>query len=236
MIVTALMLCCCACAYGIITGQQYLGTRFIEIRNNGGAIIPSAYAEGESDIESPDATKLAAPTATPEPPVFEQRNIWFSEDESHNKTFSNRLILWQRSLYFLSMPQNLLYGVTIDGRAAYLIGRSDHAHNILLQTALEGGIPALLLYLSLVFYGAFHAFRLWNRRGVPFWQRILPLPVFAVFLWEMAECLTHFSFGHPPMTLFWFFLGATITVSKSLGKAPKSPEIPAESAESINRE
>lgn len=49
----------------------------------------------------------------------------------------------------------------------------------------------------------------------------------------MAECLTHFSFGHPPMTLFWFFLGATITVSKSLGKAPKAaeqPAIPAESA------
>ena len=223
LIIAALVLCFSACFFGTISIQQYLGTRFIEIRDNGGIVVQSAYAEDSVDSETPESAE--------ELPTFEQRNVWFSDEESHNRTLSNRLILWQRSLHFLHRPQILLYGVTIDGYAAYLIGRQDHAHNILLQTALEGGIPALSLFLALIIYGIFHAFRLWNRTGIPFWQRLLPLPMFTILLWEMVECVSHFSFGHPPMTLLWFFTGCTITVRKSLGKATKSPEIPAESAE-----
>ncbi len=232
-VIFSLMLCFSVCFFATIYVQQYLGARFIEIRDNGGAIIQSAYAEESSNPTASDNPESSAEDPLSNPPTFEQRNIWFSEEESHNKTLSNRLILWQRSIYFIEQWPTFLCGVSIDGRAAYLIGRQDHAHNMILQTTLEGGIPALFLYLALVFYGMFHAFRLWNRRGIPFWQRVLPLPVFTIFLWEMVECLTHFSFGHPPMTLFWFFLGATITVSKSLGKAPKTaeqPAIPAESA------
>jgi O-antigen ligase len=174
------------------------------------------------------------PEATPEPPGLNQRDVWGINSGDINEVLSDRFASWEKGLAFIhEHPETALYGLSVNGSVAPIVGREDHSHNILLQTLLEGGIPALLLYLSIVFYGVYHAFRLWARRNVPFWQRILPLPVFSILLWEMAECLTHFSYGHPPMTLFWFFLGATITVSKSLGKTPKTteqPAIPAESA------
>ena len=47
-------------------------------------------------------------------------------------------------------------------------------------------------------------------------QRILPLPVLAILFQEMAECLTHFSFGHPPITVFYFLMGCTVAVSRKI--------------------
>ena len=226
LVIIALLLCFGICFYSAVEGQRYLGIRFIEIRDNGG-LLPAADAEGLS----------TEAITTPPPPVFEQRDIWITNETDINHSLTGRYQIWQNGIqYIQNHPDTLISGLSIDGSVAPIVGRPDHCHNILFQTLLEGGVLSLFLYLILVFYSVFHAFRLWNRRGIPFWQRVLPLPVFSILLWEMAECLTHFSYGHPPMTLFWLFLGATITVSKSLGKAPKSPEIPAESAESINRE
>ena len=222
LIICILILCFCLCFILSVNVQQVLGVSFIDIRNNGG-IIPSVEAEETV----PDITTDILPESTisSEQPTFEQRDVWFFEDEDISKALSYRPLLWQRGIrYIQKNPQTLLFGTSIDGTVAKIVDRLDHSHNILLQTLLEGGIPALLLYLFFVFYCTSHALRLWNRRSIPFWQRMLPLPVFSILLWEMAECLTHFSYGHPPMTLFWFFLGATITVSKSLGKAFKSSE------------
>ncbi len=218
--ILSILLCFVLCFFLSVESQRAMGHKIIDIRNNRG-IIPVAIAEESIPNSTP------APTATPKPPQFNHREVWLSANEESEDGLDGRISLWRLAPnYIQKNPQTLLYGVTIDGSVAPIVGREDHSHNILLQTLLEGGIPSLLLYLSLVFYGVFHAFRLWNRRDVPFWQQVLPLPVFSILLWEMAECLTHFSFGHPPMTLFWFFLGATITVSKSLGKTPKANEIP----------
>lgn len=228
MIVVALVLCFAACLYGAVEGQRILGTQFIEARNSGKSIIPSAKAEDPQIEASVEAM------TTPEPPVFNQREVWVSENKNFNKTLTGRFTLWQRAFgYIQQSPNVLIYGLTVDGNNITEVVKDYHSHNLLIQTLLEGGLPALLLFLALILYGSFHAFRLWNRRGIPFWQRLLPLPIYTVLLWEMAECVSHFSYGHPPMTLLWFFLGATITVSKSLGKAPETaeqPAIPAESA------
>lgn len=222
VIIIFLFLCFCLCFYGAVEGQRYLGPKFIEIRNNGGII---SIALAENPTEETDISLL---------PDFMQRNVWIANDANINQSLTGRFAIWEKAFQYISNhPDCLSFGLSIDGSVASTVNRPDHSHNILLQILLEGGIPALLLYLALVFYSIFHAFRLWSRKGVSFWQRILPLPVFSILLWEMAECLTHFSFGHPPMTLFWFFLGATITVGKALGKAPKTieqPAIPAESA------
>ena len=218
LVITTLMIC----FYGAIVCQRYLGPKFIEIRNLGG-VIPVARAE--EPIKEIVQESTISPTITAIPPQFTQRDIWLSEESSIEDTFNGRINLWRLAFeYIHNHPKTLLYGVSVDGSVTSIISREDHSHNLLIQILLEGGLPALLLFLSLVFYGTYHAFRLWNRRCIPFWQRVLPLPVFSILLWEMAECLTHFSYGHPPMTLFWFFLGATITVSKSLGKAPKSSD------------
>ncbi len=226
-IVLLLLFCYGLCFYGAVEGQRLLGLQFFRIRNSRGLI-------SIANAEEPPTEMALIPEATPEPPGLNQRDVWGINSGDINEVLSDRFASWEKGLAFIhEHPETALYGLSVNGSVAPIVGREDHSHNILLQTLLEGGIPALLLYLSIVFYGVYHAFRLWARRNVPFWQRILPLPVFSILLWEMAECLTHFSYGHPPMTLFWFFLGATITVSKSLGKAPKAteqPAIPAESA------
>lgn len=74
----------------------------------------------------------------------------------------------------------------------------------------------MLLFLGLLLYFFLHACRLWRRGWLPLWQQMLPVPVLAILLQEMAECLTHFSFGHPPMTVFYFFMGCTVVVSKKI--------------------
>ena len=222
--IVALVFCFFLCFFGLVECQRYLASCFIDIRDSGTLPIPIATAE--------EITKEV--NESPQPPDFIQRGVWLSSDENINLTLNGRYIIWQKSIAYIKENKHiLLYGLSVDGSAASAIGREEHHHNLLLQILFEGGVPALFLFLVIILYHIYHAFRLWNRNGIPFWQRILPLPVFAILLWEMAECLTHFSYGHPPMTLFWFFLGATITVSKSLGKAPKTteqPAIPAESA------
>lgn len=221
VIVVALVLCFAACFYGAVESQRILGTQFIETRNSGKSIIPSAKAD-EPQIEAPVET-----ITTPEPPVFNQRDVWISEGDNVDEAFNGRYTLWRRAFRNIhESPNILIYGLTVDGNIITGVVRDFHSHNLLIQTLLEGGLPALFLFLALILYGTFHAFRLWNRSGIPFWQRILPLPMYTILLWEMAECVSHFSYGHPPMTFFWFFLGATITTSKSLGKTPKANEVP----------
>ena len=103
---------------------------------------------------------------------------------------------------------------------SYLSFRSDvpHCHDILLQIWMEGGFVGLALYLGLMIYFLYHACQLWKRWELPLWQRALPLPVLALLAMEMVECLTHFAYGHVPMTALYFFIGSTVAVSREIGK------------------
>ena len=228
LVIIVLLVCFSVCFYGAVETQRLLGTGFISIRDKGNIVISSAKAE------APSVENEFTPNNDSNLPEFDQRDVWISENTEINEALSHRLELWQNAFGHIHRhPQTIIYGNTIDGTFVSKVVLSVHSHNILIQHLIEGGIIALSLYLSFIVYGIFHTFRLWNQKNIPFWQRLLPLPVFSIFLWEMAECVSHFSFGHPPMTLFWFFLGATITVSKSLEKYPKAseqPAIPAESA------
>ena len=89
---------------------------------------------------------------------------------------------------------------------------------------MEGGFVGLAMYLGLMVYFFFHACRLWKRAELPLWQRALPVPVLAVMMMEMVECLTHFAYGHVPMTVLYFFLGSTIAISKGIPKISKAVE------------
>ena len=222
LVVASLVLCFGLCFYLAVEGQRALGAKFVEIRNSG--IIPAAEAETPAAEVTPEPVETPKPTATPKPPKFKQRDVWFSEDKEANKTLSNRLVLWQRAFEYLrNDPRTLLCGLSVEGERITEVVEDVHCHNLLVQTLLEGGIPGLLLFLALVFCGVFHAFRLWSQKGIPFWQRLLPLPMFTILLWEMAECVSHFSYGHPPMTLLWFFMGCTVAASKSLKGLKTSP-------------
>ena len=209
LITIVLITCLILCFTGSLISQRFLAREYISIRDRGGLITSTALAE-DSIVADP----IPTPTS---PPGFRQRELLALDGEELNSPLSGRLTIWQNVFkYIIKQPQTMLYGLSIDGSVAAAVNREDHVHNILLQTLLEGGIPSLLLYLSMLIYFFYHTCRLWKRWRLPLWQRMLPLPVLSVCLLEMAECLSHFSYGHPPMTVFWFFLGCTVAVSKSI--------------------
>ena len=189
-------------------GQRALPETFVEVRDRGGFISSVAMADEKS----------SQPAVIP--PSFSQRDTDISSDTSDlDRVLNNRLDIWKSVRQYMSEhPQKLLFGLSVDGSAAEAVNRKDHVHNILIQTLMEGGIPGLALFIALLGYFLFHTIRLWAHWDLPLWQRILPMPVLSVLLLDMAECLTHFAFGHPPMTLMYFFMGCTVATSLSLKK------------------
>ncbi len=186
-------------------GQRMLPRQFVEIRNRGGILISVANADEEH-----------SPTSSM--PAFVQRDVEVSSDENQlNQILNGRWDIWKNAQQYIEKnPDILILGLTVNGSAAEAVYRNDHVHNIFIQTLLEGGIPGLIIFLVLLGYFVCHAIRLWIQWELPLWQRVLPMPVLALLLMEMAECLTHFAFGHPPMTIMYFFMGCTVAVSLSL--------------------
>lgn len=225
----SLLLCFILCFFLAVEGQRQLSDIFMKIRDERGMLISSASAEGEAEE-----------TPTKPPPSFRQRDAWITDGGDINGVLSGRFDIWQTAFkYIQDHPETLLTGLSVDGSVAGVANRSDHIHNILLQVLLEGGLPGLFLYLALSVYFFIQACSLW-KRNLSLWQWMLPLPVLAILLMEMAECLTHFSFGHPPVTIFWFFMGCTVAVSKTVKQQevaarPEKEEVPA-GTDSENRE
>lgn len=208
VIFISLLVCFGLCFWGTIKCQSSLTNIFTSIRNKG-SLIPSAQAE-ETILNTTDKA-----------PDFRHRDIIISNDANDlDRTLSGRDLIWKTAIRFLQRNPNILFvGLTVDGTVATAIKREDHLHNIYFQILMEGGIPALLLFLTILGYFFYHTIRLWKRWKLPLWQRMLPLPALSILLLECAECLSHFSYGHPPMTLLWFFMGCTVAVSKSLDKS-----------------
>ncbi len=221
LLAAALLLCFALCFLLSVKGQQQLSGAFMKVRDRGG-ILSGVLAENPA---------APAPAASPLP-SFDQRDAWVSEEQDIDFVLTGRYEIWKNAYrYIRQHPGILLTGLSVDGTAAAAGEREEHVHNVLLQTLLEGGIPALLLYLALLISFLPHAWTLWKTEELPLWQRMLPLPVLAILLQEMAECLAHFSFGHPPVTVFGFFMGCTVAVSKTVRKNKKAaPGIEAESA------
>ena len=229
--VLACFVLCFALSYFV---QTLVPDTFAAVRDRGGIITSSVRAESESEPDpepTPEVTKkqtkkkTAKPTAAPD---LSQEDSADSADESASvRSLSGRFNIWQKGLSYMgSHPASLLSGLTVDGSASKAVGRKDHFHNIYVQTLMEGGIPGLLLFLALLGYFLYHAVRLWRCPDLPLWQHVLPLPALSVLLLDTAECLSHFAFGHPPMTLLYFFMGCTVAVSLSLKNRPAEGAAP----------
>ena len=197
-----LLLCLVILTGGFLVGQVYLSDGFNAVREKGGLLLSSALAEE------------AAPTPAP------IKHRGFLDYENINKLLSGRLATWEKCFaHIRENPVILVSGLSVNGDVRPVINQKAHTHNILLQTLMEGGVPGLLLFLAVLVCFAVHAVRLFRRAELPLWQRMLPVPVLSILVMEMTECLSHFSFGHVPMTFFWFFIGCTAAVGHSL----KSP-------------
>lgn len=203
LMILSLALCFVLCFAAVVEGEHLLSRAFTGVRDRGGLIVSAARAEE------------TAPAASPLSII--QRETWLTNEADADRLLNGRLSIWRDILkYVRENPRTLLYGLSADGSVLTAVGRDDHVHNILLQLLMEDGIPAVLLFLGLLLYFFIHACRLWKRWELPLWQRMLPVPALAILLQEMAECLTHFSYGHPPMTVLYFFMGCTVAVSRRI--------------------
>lgn len=80
-----------------------------------------------------------------------------------------------------------------------------HAHNIFLQTALDVGLPGLIVYLAILLVALAAAWRL--ARGSNVWRAAalgLAAGLIALHLFGLADAV---SLGAKPAVLFWFALG-----------------------------
>jgi len=82
-----------------------------------------------------------------------------------------------------------------------------HAHNHLLQTALDLGLPGLIAYLALWLGAGVMLWQSW-RRGQTIWLRALALGCFAsllgYFIYGLVDAV---ALGARPGFLFWYLLG-----------------------------
>ena len=210
----------------LLAGQLYLNKGFFRLLNNRVLVFRVWAEEAEEAAPTPDPAVPEEAPLEEEPlppgatPTADPNITYFNRDleniSSANELLSGRLDVWRQSLANLARnPLHLLFG-----RSVANPGGEDqdfhHAHCIYIQTLLEDGVLGLLLFLGMVALFLVYALRLWKRNDLPSWQQFLPVPAAALLVVELAECLTHFSGGHVPMTVLYFFMGCTVAVGKGL--------------------
>ena len=121
-----------------------------------------------------------------------------------------------------SGAKNLLLGQSVyktmdpvnDLRASEGRPPLNHCHNTFLQHLTENGLPALLLYTAFIAVFLFHAYRVLTDRGLPFWQRALPVCAVLCVAEGFIDNTCHVNFGYLQMSALYLFAGFTVTLSR----------------------
>lgn len=131
-------------------------------------------------------------------------------------TLAGRAEIWQRALYGIQDFPLTGLGMNMFRRVqpvlypfVTLSATNDvaHAHNHLLQTALDVGLPGLVAYLALWLGAAGMLWQSW-RRAATMWPRLLALgfaaSLLAYFVYGLTDAV---SLGARPGFIFWLLLG-----------------------------
>ena len=194
------------------------------------AAIPSARAEESDNFEEADNSAESEESDNPaksdnlavsgESDESGESSLWIQQRGSLNFSSlddltSGRISIWVDGFrYFRQSPRQILFGDSILNPGLKAL-RMNHYHNIFLQVLYESGTIGFLLFAAFLVIFLIHAFRLIREDSLPLWQRFLPAPALSILVMDLMDCLTLFANGHPPMTLLWFFMGATIAVSQA---------------------
>lgn len=194
------------------------------------AAIPSARAEESDNFEEADNFAESEESDNPaesdnlavsgESDESGESSLWIQQRGSLNFSSlddltSGRISIWADGFhYFRQSPRQILLGDSILNPGLKAL-RMNHYHNIFLQVLYESGTIGFLLFAAFLVIFLIHAFRLIREDSLPLWQRFLPAPALSILVMDLMDCLTLFANGHPPMTLLWFFMGATIAVSQA---------------------
>ena len=130
-------------------------------------------------------------------------------------TVAGRMEIWSRALYaiqdfpFTGMGMNTFRRIVPVLYPLFLISPDmdiAHAHNHLLQAALDLGIPGLIAYLALWLLAVVMIVQIW-RSGAPAGQRVLALGIsaglLAYFVYGLTDVVT---LGAKPGVVWWWLL------------------------------
>jgi len=123
------------------------------------------------------------------------------------KDIAVRETLW--SVGVSTINQNPLFGIGMNRiRQIPSVGYTHaHAHNHLVHTAAELGIPGLIAYLSILIAAGYMCFTIWRKSDIG-WMRISALGLgcgqFAHLIFGMADSI---PLGAKVGIFFWFSLG-----------------------------
>jgi len=123
------------------------------------------------------------------------------------KDIAGRETLW--SVGVSTINQNPLFGIGMNRiRQIPSVGYTHaHAHNHLVHTAAELGIPGLIAYLSILIAAGYMCFTIWRKSDIG-WMRISALGLgcgqFAHLIFGMADSI---PLGAKVGIFFWFSLG-----------------------------
>ncbi len=154
----------------------------------------------------------------------QKRQVGFIDAQEGSTAW--RLMVYREGLSLLvRRPRHLLVGVGMDSikkryREFDLFdhGRQNigHLHSTPLQIAAERGVPALLLWLALVFIYARMLWRLVRRREIENWiERGLALGALGGLIGFMTSGMVHYNLGDSEVAMiFYFILGLALALER----------------------
>jgi|GEM_PF-1353047 len=140
-----------------------------------------------------------------------------------------RLEMWLRSLDMLT--DRPFSGSGLNNFAVqintfyptYSLGPEAHAHNIILQTALDGGILGLIGFLSLLVLVAIGIIRGWGKQ--PEARGIVAAVATGTLGWLFYGVAESITLAHKPAVILWFGWGVVAVLTREAKPAPQGRKL-----------
>jgi len=150
----------------------------------------------------------------------QKRNVSFIDQTDQSTTW--RETVWREGTHLLvSKPRHLLIGVGMDSikghwREWHMFANGNipwgHMHSDFLQIALERGVPALLLWLTFLF---FYARTIWRslKTATCWMDRGILLGAFGGLIGFLSSGLVHYNWGDSEVVMvFYLIVGLTLAI------------------------
>jgi len=158
-----------------------------------------------------------------------------SERMVNTDSLSGRLIIWQRALHGIADQPLTGMGLAAFDQiarepyplAGFIPGDIHHAHNLFLQTALDFGLPGMILLLAIVVLAASSIIGLYS--AVPpegqlsVWAVAMLGCFVACLLYNLFDALT---LGARPAVALWFLLGLALSARRQVVEKTQSVDVP----------
>lgn len=163
----------------------------------------------------------------------QQPDLFLSQLEAQSgsrslENLASRSEIWQRAIYAIQdfpltgMGLNRFRELVFSYYPTFFLRQDQdfaHAHNHLLQTAVDLGLPGLICYLAIWLLTAVMLWQLWRHSPTP-WGRGLALGLIAAlaayFVYGLVDTV---ALGAKPGFIFWFVLAITAVLHGQLAGA-----------------